>query len=244
LRKRIYDLISEALEHDLWSKLYDIFMIFVIIASLIPLAYKDYGSALRIIDYITASVFIVDYLLRLVTADFKFSKKGAVSFLVYPFTPMAIIDLLAILPTLSPISRSFKLLKLLKLLKFARVIKAINFLRHSKYAAIIENVFRKQKDALTLVIIMVFAYILAAALVVFNVEPDSFSSFFDAVYYATISLTSLGSSNIVLVTTLGRAVTMVSSVLGVVVFALPAAILTSGYLRELQATEAKNEYMN
>ena len=129
MRRRIYDLISEALENDLWSKLYDIFMIFVILLSLIPLAFKEYGSLLKVIDYITAAIFIVDYLLRLITADFKLGKKGAAPFLVYPFTPMALIDLLAILPILSPLSRSFKLVKLLKLLKFARVIKAINFLR-------------------------------------------------------------------------------------------------------------------
>lgn len=244
MRKRIYDLISEALENDLWSKLYDIFMIFVILLSLIPLAFKEYGSLLKVIDYITAAIFIFDYLLRLITADFKLGKKGAAPFLVYPFTPMALIDLLAILPTLSPLSRSFKLVKLLKLLKFARVIKAINFLRHSKHVSIIENVFRKQKDPLTLVIIMAFAYITASALVVFNVEPDSFCSFFDAVYYATISLTSLGSAGVTLVSNLGRAVTMISSVLGVVIFALPAAILTAGYLRELQTSDENNEYIN
>ena len=241
LRKRIYEIIDEAYENDFWSKLYDIFMIIVIIASLIPLTSKEYTLPYEIIDYITVTIFIIDYLLRLITADIKFKEKSRKPFLRYPFTPMAIIDLLAILPTLTPLSYNFKLLKLLKLLKFARVIKALNFLQHSKYVGIIENVFKKQRQALTIVITMAVLYILASALVVFNAEPDSFGTFFDAVYYATMTLTELGNSGITLVTNIGKIVTMVSSVLGIVIVALPAAILTAGYIHEMKRFESNTK---
>ena len=234
LRKRIYEIIDEALEHDFWSKLYDVFMIIVIVISLVPLAFKSYNTAFKYIDYLTASVFIVDYILRLATADYKFKKRRLTSFLFYPFTPMAIVDLLAILPTLSMLNTSFKLLKLLKLLKFARVIKMLNFLQHSKYVGIIENVFKKQKQALTIVLTMAVLYILSSALIVFNVEPSSFKNFFEAVYYATMSLTSMGFNEIHMVSTIGKTMTMLSSILGIVIVALPAAILTAGYIFELK----------
>ncbi len=242
MRKRIYEIIDEALDNDKWSKLYDVLMILTVILSLIPLAFKDYTAALKIIDYVTVTVFIVDYILRFATADIKLHKKGLMPFLLYPFTPMAILDLLAILPTLAPLSRGLKLLKLFKVLKFARVIKALNFLRHSKYIGIIENVFKKQKDALTCVITIAVLYILASALVIFNAEPDSFETFFDAVYYATISLTSLSINHISMGTVIGKLVTMISSLLGIIVFTLPTAILTAGYLRELRLSEEKEPF--
>ena len=53
LRKRIYEIIDEALEHDFWSKLYDVFMIIVIVISLVPLAFKSYNTAFKYIDYLT-----------------------------------------------------------------------------------------------------------------------------------------------------------------------------------------------
>ena len=237
MRKRIYEIIDEAFENDSCSKAYDVFMIITIIASLIPLAFKESNSALKMIDYITVSVFIIDYVLRFITADFKFKKKSSLCFLIYPFTPMAIVDILAILPTVSPLTNSLKLLKLLKLLKFARVIKALNFLQHSRYVRMLENIFKKQKQALACVIVLAVLYILASALVLFNAEPNSFGTFFDAVYFATMSLTALSHNGIILVTIIGKTVTMVSSILGIVIVALPAAILTAGYIEELKTED-------
>ncbi len=80
---------------------------------------------------------------------------------------------------------------------------------------------------------------LISALVIFNVEPDSFETFFDAVYWATVSLTTMGYGDIYPVTTFGRIVTMVSSVFGIAIIALPAGIITAGFMEELYAE--KNE---
>ena len=72
-----------------------------------------------------------------------------------------------------------------------------------------------------------------AALVIFNVEPDSFNSFFDAIYWATVSLTTVGYGDIYPITTIGRVVTMVSSVFGIAIVALPAGVITAGYMKEI-----------
>lgn len=77
------------------------------------------------------------------------------------------------------------------------------------------------------------AYIIISALVVFNVEPESFDNFFDAIYWATVSLTTVGYGDIYPVTTIGRIVTMASSVFGIAIVALPAGIITAGYVKEL-----------
>ena len=74
----------------------------------------------------------------------------------------------------------------------------------------------------------------------YNVEPDSFNTFFDAVYWATISLTTVGYGDIYPTSTLGRIVTMVSSVFGIAIIALPSGIITGGYLTELNNNDNKS----
>lgn len=113
----------------------------------------------------------------------------------------------------------------------------MKFLRYSKSFIIILNVFKKQKRVLSAVATMAVAYVLISALVILNVEPDSFNSFFDAIYWATVSLTTVGYGDIYPVTTIGRIVTMVSSIFGIAIIALPSGIITAGYLDEINRKE-------
>ena len=84
---------------------------------------------------------------------------------------------------------------------------------------------------------MAVAYILVSALVIYNVEPESFETFFDAIYWATISLTTVGYDDIYPVTTIGRIVTMISSAFGIAIIALPSGVITAGYLAEINKEE-------
>ena len=65
-------------------------------------------------------------------------------------------------------------------------------------------------------------------------EPDSFRNFFEAVYWATVSLTTVGYGDIYPITTMGRIITMASSIFGIAIVALPAGIITAGYMKELE----------
>ena len=77
---------------------------------------------------------------------------------------------------------------------------------------------------------MTVSYIAVSALVIYNVEPDSFNNFFDALYWATMSLTTVGHSELHPVTTIGRVVTMLSSIVGITVIALPTGAIAAGFL--------------
>lgn len=242
MRKRIYEIISASNGNDKLSSVYDIFMMAVIIVSLIPLVFKQSFAAFDVIDKVCVGVFIIDYLLRWSTADYKYSKNNAVSFLRYPFSAMAIIDLVSILPSISVLNQGFKLLRLLRMFRALRVFRAFKLFRYSKNAQIIANIFKKQKGPLSYVLILALGYIIISALIVFNVEPDSFGSFFDAVYWATVSLTTMGYGDIYPVTEIGRVVTMISSLFGIAIVALPAGIITAGYMDELNnMTDTKDE---
>lgn len=234
MRKRIYEIISQPKGNDSLSSAYDILMITVIVASLTPLVSKQTSAVFENIDKFCAVIFIFDYLLRWGTADYKYQKAGAISFIKYPFSVMAIIDLVSILPSITVLNRGLKLLRLLRLFRALRVFRAFKLFRYSKNAKILINVFEKQKGPLSYVLILALGYVVISALVVFNVEPDSFGSFFDAIYWATVSLTTVGYGDIYPVTATGRIVTMVSSLFGIAVVALPAGIITAGYMDELK----------
>ena len=238
MRKKLYQIIEPA-KDSLASKIYDFIMMAMIIISVIPLAFKEAGMLLVIFDHVTVFIFIIDYLLRLCTADLKL-QKSTLSFFLYPLTPMAIIDLLSILPTLSTLNSSLKLLKMFRLLRTLKVLRTFKFLRYSKSFEIIVNVFRKQKRVLNAVATMAVAYVLVSALVIYNVEPDSFDSFFEAIYWATVSLTTVGYGDIYPVTTLGRVVTMISSAFGIAIIALPSGVITAGYLSEMGNDDEEN----
>lgn len=240
MRKRLYEIISASNGNDKLSSVYDIFMMTVIIVSLVPLIFKQSFVAFEIIDKVCVGIFIVDYLLRWITADYKYSKNNAASFLRYPFSMTAIIDLISILPSLTILNQGFKLLRLLRMFRALRVFRAFKLFRYSKNAQIIANIFKKQKGPLSYVLILALGYIIISALVVFNVEPDSFNSFFDAIYWATVSLTTMGYGDIYPVTEIGRVVTMISSIFGIAIVALPAGIITAGYMDEL-SNVAKTE---
>lgn len=236
MREKIYSIIEPSDGNNKLSNIYDFIMMATIVISIIPLAFKETNIVFQWIDYITVSIFIVDYILRLITADLKL-KKSVASFFIYPITPMAIIDLVSILPSISILNSGFRLLKLFRLLRTLKVFRAFKFLRYSKSFDIIANVFKKQKKVLSAVATMAVAYILISALVIYNVEPDSFGTFFDAIYWATISLTTVGYGDIYPVTTIGRIVTMISSAFGIAIIALPSGVITAGYLSEISKEE-------
>lgn len=100
---------------------------------------------------------------------------------------------------------------------------------------LILSVLKRQKDSLLVVLWLALAYVLVSALVIFNVEPQTFDSFFDADYWATISLTTMGYGDIYPVSTAGQVITMLSSVLGIAIVALPASIITTGYMKEVNS---------
>lgn len=236
-RKRIYEIIEKSEGNDTLSSVYDFSMIVVIFISLIPLAFKEENALFTVLDKVSVSIFIIDYLLRWITADYKFDKSGLLSFIKYPFSLMAIVDIVSILPSLSFVNNGFKLLRALRMIRAMRVFRVFKAMRYSKSFEIIGNVLKSSKESLIAVCALASGYIIISALIVFNVEPDSFSRFFDAIYWATVSLTTVGYGDIYPVSTLGRIITMVSSVFGIAIVALPAGIITAGYMNEINKSK-------
>lgn len=233
MRQKIFKIIEPSEKSDILSSIYDGFMIVVILLSLLPLCFKKSSGVLTLIENICLIIFVVDYFLRWITADYKYNKKSLVAYIRYPFSFLAIVDIISILPSISVLNGGFKLLRIFRMARAFRVFRAFKMFRYSKSVKIIIAVFRQSKESLIAVGSLAIAYIMISALIVFNVEPESFNTFFDAIYWATVSLTTVGYGDIYPVTTIGRVVTMISSVFGIAIVALPAGIITAGYMNEI-----------
>lgn len=239
MKETIYDIIELGKKKPEENRAYSIFMFICIVLSLIPLCFKENNYYFEVIDKVTVIVFIIDYILRLYTADIKY-KEGAISYIKYPFSFMAIIDLLSILPSLMVIDKVFKTLRVIRLTKITRIFRTIKTvrvaktLRYSQSANIIAKVVKDSKEALIVISVLAVGYILTTAIIMFNVEPQTFKTYFDAVYWATVSLTTVGYGDIYAVTVIGKIIAMVSSFVGIAIVALPSGIITTGLMKELE----------
>ncbi len=248
MRKRIYEIIEQAKEGDRVSYVYDCLMLVAIVASIIPLMFTTDYPVFKVIEIITVSLFILDYILRWITADYRLGMKSK-SFVVYPFTGWAIVDILSILPGLSILSRGFKIFRVTRLLRILRIFKLF---RYSDKIQALGRVVRKEKGVLLTVLGIAIFYVFITALIMFNAEPHvnpvtgatTFEDFFDALYWATVTLTTVGYGDLTPVTDIGRVVSMLSALFGVAIIALPSGVITASYMEELRSMKQKKEEEN
>ena len=247
MRKKLFYLVENGQDPENPGKLdwYDILMLVAIVASIVPLMFTQDCKSFRIIEQVTVSLFILDYILRWITADYRLGKKGW-SFVLYPFTGWAILDLLSILPGFNVLARGFTLFRLTRLVRIVRLFKLF---RYSNKIQVLGRVLKKEKQVLWTVLGIAVFYVFLTALIMFNVEPHvnpetgavTFATFFDALYWATVTLTTVGYGDMIPVTDIGRFVSMLSSLFGVAIIALPSGVITASYLEELRLLKAKKE---
>lgn len=247
MRKRIYDIIEPGKAGGKIGIVYETLMLIAIVVSIIPLLFVEERQhpVFRYTEIITVTIFIIDYFVRWMTADYRLKKKGW-SFLIYPFTFWAIIDLLSILPCLRILSKGFKIFRISRLFMALRLFRVFSF---TDKFPVLGRVLKKEKYVLLTVLGVAVFYVFLTALIMFNAEPHinpetgetTFGSFFDALYWATITLTTVGYGDLTPVTKIGRLVSMLSSLLGMAVIALPSGVITASYLVELRNVKEQKE---
>lgn len=233
IRRRIFEIVEHCSDdaNDPASRGYDRLIILCIFFTILPLCFKESNAIFDALDSVAVKMFIIDYFLRWLTADFKRPSYKAAAFVYYPLSFMAIVDVVSILPSLLVVKGSVKVMRLLRL---SRSLRAIRLFRYTKGFRIIGIAIKKERQALEAVLWMALSYIFISALLMFSVEPTSFPSFFDALYWAVVTLTTVGYGDVYPVSTIGRLVSMISSVVGIAIVALPTGILTAGFMSELE----------
>ncbi len=237
LRRRLFEIVEVAEVDDLLSRLYDFLIIFAVFGSLSPLLYHAKMTLLQSIEHISMIILVTDYFLHWSFADLSM-KKGIFSFVLYPFTFSSIINILAIVPPYLAMHdildiRFAEYNQVLMVLVALRLLKLLRLTKYFKQFYLIVKVLKKQKQPLMVVLTLSIAYIFVVALIMYVLEGEYYNNYFEAIYWATISLTSVGYGDFIPHTNAGRLLTIISSMMGIAIIALPSGIISAGYMDEL-----------
>lgn len=219
MREKIYNIVKKSDKRNI-NYFYDVFISSVAVISIVPLMFKRELPSFYIMERATVIVLAVDYVLRFIVSDYIIGK-GKTSFIIYPFTLGAVIDLVSLLPVG----------------KIFRVFRIFKMLRYMDFFVYMVNIYNMVKGVLFKVLFVAVGYIFITALFMFNAERGSFNNFFEALYWATTSLTTVGYGDIYPKTFAGRLVSMITSVMGIAVIALPSGIITASIINEIMKKE-------
>jgi voltage-gated potassium channel len=242
LRKKLYGILEMKEEQTLLSTFVNTFILLLILVNVIAVileSVKSLHQSYRIwfwyIELFSVTVFSIEYMVRLwISAESKTTHQSASrARLRYMLTPMAIIDLIAILPFY--LTMFFQIdTRILRILRLLRVFKLS---RHFAVLGVLGTVLRNESKTLFSAIFVMIIMIVLASAGIYVVERDSqpevFGSIPSAMWWATVTLTTVGYGDVVPVTVAGRLFGICITVLGVGMAALPAGIIASGFTSEL-----------
>ncbi len=202
----------------------------------VPAIYEPYADLFRVFDLVSVIIFTIEYILRVWSSNHD--PRYAHSFhgrLRYMLSAEALIDLLAILPFYVNIfaGLDLRVLRMLRLLRFLRLFRLTAYM---KSAQLIKNVFKTRANDLKLSLVLIFFLIIIAACLVYfaehRVQPEVFTSIPATIWWSIITVTTVGYGDMIPVTLLGKIFTSIISLMGLAILALPAGIITAGFLNE------------
>ena len=250
-RKRIWEILEPAKEDDKLSRQVDIFLLILITLNVLAVIletveslYLKYQNAFAYFELFSVTIFIVEYLLRLWSCVENVEKNiGKLKKRIgYALSFSAIIDIMAILPSLIALIyptvdlRFIRALRIIRLLKFSRYSSSIN--------SLLSVLWDQRKSFGAAFFILFIALIIASSgmyLVEKDVQPDKFGSIPDAMWWAIVTLTTVGYGDVTPITSVGRIFGSIIIILGIGTVALPSGILAAAFSDFTKRNQKKYE---
>lgn len=247
-RRRIFTIIQVGNLEDIPSRAYDISLV-VAVAINIFIALFDtfpesepYRNWILTVELITVLFFTIDYVLRIVTADYLYEDEPAVSpakaRIKFIFSWSGFVDFLSCVPFFVASGGGA-----LRMFRIIRILRVFRIHHYADPLRVIGDVLRKKKGQLMSSCFIVFILMIAASLLMYNFEheaqPEAFANAFSGFWWAANSLLTVGYGDVVPITLAGRICGLVLTFLGVGVVAIPTGILSAGFMEQVSIAREK-----
>lgn len=247
-RQTIYRVIRIGYTGDTPSRIFDIVIAVSILANLFIIffetfdASRKYLAILGAIELITVIIFTVEYILRLVTADYAYpEKKTFVSALfAFIFSLYGIIDLLSFAPywisMIFPAAMIPAGVVAFRMLRVVRILRLFRINRYYDAFNVITDVIKQKKNQILSAVFIILMLVLASSIIMYDLEhaaqPEAFKNAFSGIWWAVSTLLTVGYGDIYPVTPAGRFVGIILAFLGVGIVAIPTGIISAGFVEQ------------
>jgi voltage-gated potassium channel len=246
LKERLYLILEQPSSSDRLARAWNLVIIgaiaittLAVIVETVETIDRQFQPILRTIEILSLGLFGTEYLLRLwvITCSPRYGHPlfGRLRFAI---TPLALIDLVAIVPALVATRVDLRFLRIARL---ARVLRVLKLARYSQGIGLIGRVIRRKREELLVALgFFLMLLVMASALMYFaehDAQPKAFSSIPAAMWWAVVTMTTLGYGDVYPVTVAGRFLAGITALLGIAAFALPTSILGAGFLAELEGSK-------
>lgn len=240
VKRRVFKIIQIGNMSDVPSMSFDIFIIIVILANISVTFIQTfeeaagYAGVIGTVELITMVIFLLEYILRIWTADCLYPEKSyPAAVLRFAVSFYGVVDLLTILPYFCPFfipsgAIAFRMLRVVRILHLFRI--------NSRYDAfnVITEVLKDKRNALVSSIFLVLILMLASSLCMYGLEhdaqPENFANAFSGIWWSVSTLLTVGYGDIYPVTIGGRLMAIVIAFLGVGMVAIPTGIISAGFV--------------
>ncbi len=253
LRKRLFHILEVGPVEDTIGRSYDIINLFSIILNLavsILYTFEEYrtlyGPMLLRVEAGTVAFFAVDYILRLLTAQYLYPKlppHRAIWQYIHSFK--GLVDLVSFLPYYLPIffpggAPAFRLFRVLRLFRLFRINAY-----YDSFSLILE-VLNNKRQQLTSSVFIIAILLLGSSLCMYSLEhdaqPDVFKNAFSGIWWAVSTLLTVGYGDIYPITPLGQLLSIFITFLGVGMVAIPTGIISAGFVDQYSRIKRISEY--
>ncbi len=251
-KRRVHEILEVAAPGDWASRLFDLLLMALIILNVVAVIletveelFSHYDPLFRAFDLFSVAVFSVEYLLRVwsCTADERYAAAPIRGRLRYMRTPLAVIDLVAILPFYLPLL--FVDLRFVRAIRLFRLFRLFKMARYSESMRTLGRVLTLKKEELLVSLFTLLILLVFSSSMIYHVEkeaqPEVFSSIPAAMWWGVVTLTTVGYGDVYPVTPAGKFIGALVILVGIGMFALPAGILASGFVEEVHNRREEEE---
>ncbi len=245
-RKRTYHFLNSTETAGAFSRAFNAFIVVLIMLNILAMILESVKEIRDWIpgyftwfEYFSVAIFSLEYSLRVWTSveDPRY-RRPILGRLRFALTPLALVDLSAVLPFYLPFIRAdLRGLRMFRLVRIMRVMRVAKLGRYSESLQMLLRVVRSRwEQLLSSILILLILAIVSASLMFYaenEAQPKAFSSIPAAMWWAVATLTTIGYGDVYPVTVIGKFMASIIAVLGIGMFALPTGILGSGFMEEL-----------